>query len=179
MAIRDTLKNPKLRLVIAFVVGGVLTALFLQETIISKTSKELVATHASYQKQLDQLSTKLTQTEATLKKHQTIEITKTTEGGKTVTVTRIVTDVEAIEKARSEERSRAELKISALAAENRELTKSLSVHKNPKRLDLFAGKNLLSNGSYMGGFTYTLWGPFRIGAVVGQGTFVPTIGFSF
>ncbi len=62
--------------------------------------------------------------------------------------------------------------------------KEVKIHKNPKRLNVFAGAGIsFSNPTdthFLGGFTYPVWGPFTAGAqATTDGTAAVMVGFRF
>lgn len=181
--LRKLLSNQTFRLAAAVVVGGILTALFMQETIIKKKEQQSFQRQQDLTAQISQTKSLLAEKDKELSKHQTIEHTKETHpDGSTNETTTVVTDTQLIEKARLEERQVLEQKYSQQISEYENKIKELSVHKNPKRLDLYLGTmpSLSGKFTYLGGFNYPLWGPLTFGvAVTSNGLVTPTLGIRF
>lgn len=86
---------------------------------------------------------------------------------------------EQISRIKENERNRYEELLASRTKETEERTERIKTITNPKKLDVFAGINP-GDRTFLGGFSYNLWGPLNVGTVVTQGGEIyPTIGIRF
>lgn len=118
-----------------------------------------------------------------LQTHSTSTTNTTTKpDGTVISSTVVVVDTKLVERVREEERQKTEQLIASKEQEWQRKYEALSVHKNPKRLSVWAGMDVLhiTDRNYTLGLNYKLWGPLTVGAFGSiSGTVGPTIGLTF
>lgn len=166
-------------------VGGILTALFMQETIINRQFRASTTKQAELSRQVTEAKTANTALKQQLSKQQHQVIIRVTKpnGEQTETIT-TDTSTQVLTQLRQEITAKYEAQLAEKDRQYAEKIESLSIHKNPKRLDLFFGAmptlNPTRRMTYVGGFNYSLWGPFTVGVTATSTGFVaPTIGVRF
>jgi hypothetical protein len=169
---------------LAFVLGGSIAMLFFQEVIVKKKTEESKTTISQLQESLRATKDKLSQRERDLSvQHHVVkvEVIKP-DGSKTITTTSD-TIAKLADKIRVEEKQKFDSQVASLQQDYQHKLEELSIHRNPKHLDVFAGidvKTFFSERVYAGGINYNLWGPFTIGVMANsRGEISPLVGIRF
>lgn len=166
--------------VVAFVVGGVITALLLPEIKFTKTEKvtEYVDREVVVEKEV--VKEVIVEVEKEIVRKEKVIKHKETRPDGTIIETEIYeSEEEQISRVRQEERDKFETLLASKENEWRDRQSELEAHINPKRLSIFAGYMPLKD-VYLGGFNYALWGPLTIGVTAtSKGTIAPTLGIRF
>lgn len=181
---KNPLKNKIVQLGLAAVLGGVLTMLFLQETIIKKREEVSKARQEELQKKLSLSEEKLRVAKTELSRNRKKVIIRTTKpDGSTTEIITVESNETVISEIREDERRKLSEEFSVKMAELEKKVLQLSVHKNPKRFSILGGgdpKGYFGERVYYFGITYKFWGPLTVGGVVNtKGLIVPMIGVQF
>lgn len=169
---------------IAFVAGGAIATLFFQETILKKRSEQFQSQVKTLEESLRATKETLAEREKSLKSHtKVVKVVITKPDGTRTETTSKVTDLELVERVREEEKAKYESALRAKEDEYKYSLETLSIHKNPKRIQFLAGiepKTLFNSPVYSGIVSYNLWGPFLVGVgASSSGAIYPMIGIRF
>lgn len=182
--IKNLLTKTWVRVLLALIAGGVLTALFMQETIMKKKTEDHIKEVTLLTAQLNSTKQLLVEKTTELSRKRRSETTKETKpDGSSVTKTVVVEDTEVVERMRKDYEEKLAQSIKQTQEKDQHTIQELTVEKNRKRIDLYFGVQpayLPLQRVFFGGFNYPIWGPFTIGLSASTlGVWGPTIGVRF
>lgn len=171
--------------IIAFAIGGAV-ALFIAPEVIKKVvEKEIVEVEKIVEVEVEKIVEKEVIKEVIkTEKVRVVKRKETFPDGRIIETEIYESESEQISRLEEQFKEKyAELLIQK-EREFEEKFKEVKIHKNPKRLNVFAGAGIsFSNPTdthFLGGFTYPVWGPFTAGAqATTDGTAAVMVGFRF
>lgn len=155
--------------VLAFIVGGIVTSLFLPEKIKIEKEIEVVEVEKIIEKEVVKWKEKIVEVEKEVKIKEKVTKQKVTyPDGKIVETEIYESESEQIDRIRDLERERYNEILVQRESEFKRKEKELKEIYNPKRFIIYGGvgtavDSLTELPHYLVGTQYTLWGPITIG----------------
>lgn len=166
------LKNRYAQLTVAFVLGGAAAMFLTPEKIVIEKKGETKYVDRIVEKEVVKWKEKVVEKEVEkLVKVKKVWQKTTFPDGKIIESEIYESESEQIERIKEQEEEKYAQLLAEKTQELEEKYSYLKEHMNPKRINLYAGigtqvDDFLSERYFVGGFNYTLWGPFGLGAEV-------------